>query len=133
MACDLNSDILEMLYGGIRTEIGAEAARNFVLMVENLTDMSATAFLVSFQHYWGNKYRWDDRKQQSGDGVALSGRGQQLHTEAMFAVLSALSDHRDKGTRDWQSDSIKMPFLARHSTKPRSSRCYDDGYGFFKR
>lgn len=126
MTCDLNSDMLEDLWKGISENIGDEAARNFVLMVENLKDMSATAFLVSFQHYWHNKWRWDDRKQQPGDGVTLSGRGEELYTEGMFAVMSALSDKRDSQVRDYQSDEIRRPFLRRHGNR---EICREGCYG----
>jgi hypothetical protein len=126
LTCDLNSDMLEDLWKGIQENIGAEAARNFVMMVENLKDMSATAFLVSFQHYWHNKWRWDDRKQQPGDGSTLSGRGEELYIEGMCAVMSALADKRDTQARDWQSDEIKRSFLVRHGTK--RPHCYDDKY-----
>jgi hypothetical protein len=128
MICDLNSEILEDLWKGIQKNVGDEAARNFVLMVENLKDMSASAFLVSFQHYWHNKWRWDDRQQQPGDGVALSGHGEALYTEGMFAVLSALSDKRDTHTRDWQSDEIKRSFLMRHGTRRFECKARYDGY-----
>lgn len=129
LACDLNSDILDDLWKGIQENVGDEAARNFVMMVESLSDMSATAFLVSFQHYWSNKWRWDDRKQQPGDGVALSGRGEELYTEGMFAVMTALTDKRDRQSKDWQSESIRRPFLARHGTKP--TRIFDCGYSSY--
>jgi hypothetical protein len=127
MTCDLNSEDLERLWNGLKTEVGVEAARNFVMMVENLGDMSASAFLVSFEHYWHNKKRWDDRKQGSGDGVALSGRGEALRTEGMFAILSALADKRPQESRDFESDSIKRSFLTRHGVR---SKCRVSNNGF---
>jgi hypothetical protein len=120
-----------MLWSGISKDISREAARHFVLMVESLKDMSATAFLVSFERYWADKWRWNGRPQQSGDGVALSGRGEQLRTEGMFAIFSALADKRDPDMRDWESDSIKAPFLARHGSKCSFNSYRNDG-GFHK-
>ncbi len=42
---DLNSSILEMLHGGIKTEIGEPAAKNFVNMVQELKNTNAESFL----------------------------------------------------------------------------------------
>lgn len=48
MTCDLNSQILEMIYDGIKKEKGEKAAEAFVNMVGDMEDdASATTFLVS--------------------------------------------------------------------------------------
>ncbi len=47
---DLNSVHLEGVYTGIKTEIGAEAAKSFVQMVEKMTDdASASTFLTAMK------------------------------------------------------------------------------------
>lgn len=112
-----------MLWQGIRNDVGATAASEFVLMVEELEDMSASAFLVSFENYFHSKFRWRHRKQQPSDGVALSGRGDALFTEALWAVGAALG--RSKDDERWeknQSWNIKAMFLRQHSTKEQTGK-----------
>jgi hypothetical protein len=120
-----------MLWNGIRDDVGAEAARNFVLMVESLDDMSATAFLVSFETYFYNKLRWHDRKQKKQDGITLSGRGKQLEGEAMGCIFEALAGSRSSPEDDARlSYYIKEPFLRAHGGKLKEpSRGYKDGFG----
>lgn len=105
-----------MLWQGIRNDVGATAASEFVLMVEELEDMSASAFLVSFETFFHAKFRWKHRKQSSQDQYALSGRGKELLAEGMGCIFSALG----RGNVDPEYDkmvswNIKAPFLARHS------------------
>jgi hypothetical protein len=127
---DLNSEHLEMLWKGILDDIGHEAARNFVLMVESLDDMSASAFLVSFQHYWYNKFRWSNRKQRSSDGATLDARGPGLEVQGISAIFAALGRPSNPEADKYESRSIKMPFLLNHGGKlPKEKDClYDDGF-----
>lgn len=56
---DLDSDILEMVYTGVRTEIGESAAKAFVQMVDSLKeDASATTFLISLYRLEANDWRF---------------------------------------------------------------------------
>lgn len=138
---DLGDTHLEMLWTGIRDDVGEEAARNFVLMVEALDDISATAFLVSFEHYFCNKFRWLNRQQTRQDGITLSGRGEQLRAEATFLIFEALGGSRSSPEDDKrQSYYIKEPFLRRHGVKQKPPTgkvnnmgftCYDDGWSGF--
>lgn len=131
MLGDLNSDHLEDLWSGINANIGAEAARNFVMMVEALDDMSASAFIVSFRHYWYNKFRWDNRQQRGGDSFELSARGAALEAQGFAAIFSALGRRSSPESDRWESMSIKSPFLMRHGVAPK---CDEDsnGYSGFK-
>jgi hypothetical protein len=126
---DLNEQHLERLYQGLKTEVGDEAARNFVMMVEDLEDMSATAFLWSFMRYWDTK-RWTTQKQQPNDGVTPSGHGDQMWMEAEHAVLNVLTDRRSLEDQKHQSADIKRPFLMRHGVRPmkREGRVFHDGF-----
>jgi hypothetical protein len=127
---DLNSDHLEALWKGIVDNIGQEAARHFVLMVESLEDMSASAFLVSFQHYWHSKFRWDNRQQERGDGAVLDARGPALETQAMCAIFSAFGrGNRDPEMDRFESRSIKMPFLRNHVATQKKEECLLDIHG----
>lgn len=55
---DLNSSILEMLYGGIKTEVGEENAKMFVNMVKNLKNTNAQNFLIEFYTMEKKGWRW---------------------------------------------------------------------------
>lgn len=57
---DLNSSILEMLYGGIKTEIGADQARMFVNMVKNLKNTNARNFLLELYRMERKGWRWSE-------------------------------------------------------------------------
>lgn len=117
--CDLNSEHLEMLWNGIRDDVGATAASEFVRMVEELEDMSASAFLVSFETYFCAKFRWRHRPQQKDDRNALSGRGDGLIGEAMGLLGEAMfgGGRNDPAWDRNESWNIKAMFLSRHSTK----------------
>lgn len=126
---DLNDQQLERLYTGLKTEVGDEAARNFVMMVEDLEDMSATAFLWSFMRFWDRK-RWTNQQSQTADGVTISGYGQDAFREAEVCVLNVLSDRRSPEEQKRQSESIKRSFLMRHGVRPiKHGRVFDDGFG----
>lgn len=120
-----------MLWAGISKDIGTEAARNFVLMVESMDDMSASAFLVGFEHYFSLKFRWDDRKQSGADGVTVSGYEDAMFREAEVCVMNVLANrNKNAETNDWVSRSIKMPFLAQHSANRTKLENYEfSAYG----
>jgi hypothetical protein len=129
MTCDLNDQHLEKFHEGLIQEVGAEAARNFVMMVEELEDMSATAFLWSFMRFWPNK-RWTNQKAEKGDGVTISGYGDAAFMEAEVCVLNVLSDRRDLGQQAQESQNIKRGFLMRHGVRPvKMTTVYNDGFG----
>lgn len=57
---DLNSSILEMLYAGIKTEIGADNAKMFVNMVKNLKNTNAQNFLLEYYRMEKKGWRWSE-------------------------------------------------------------------------
>lgn len=57
---DLNSSILEMLYGGIKSEISPEAAKMFVNMVKNLKNTNAQSFLNEYYRMEKKGWRWTE-------------------------------------------------------------------------
>lgn len=57
---DLNSSILELLYGGIKTEISAESAKMFVNMVKNLKNTNAQNFLLEYYRMERKGWRWSE-------------------------------------------------------------------------
>lgn len=57
---DLNSSILEMLYSGINTEIGAAGAKAFVNMVRDLKNTNAQFFLKELYRLEKKGWIWSD-------------------------------------------------------------------------
>lgn len=57
---DLNSSILELLYGGIKTEIGVDNAKMFVNMVKNLKNTNAQNFLMEYYRMERKGWRWSE-------------------------------------------------------------------------
>lgn len=55
---DLNSLHLEMIYAGIRTEIGTDAAKAFVNMVKNLKNTNAKSFLLELYRLERKNWRY---------------------------------------------------------------------------
>jgi hypothetical protein len=116
---DLNDQQLERLYTGLKTEVGDEAARNFVMMVEDLEDMSAAAFLWSFDALLGPQ-TVGRTSRQTADGVTVSG----LRPGRSFAEAECLRAERTERpaqplkSSERQSESIKRSFLMRHGVRP---------------
>jgi hypothetical protein len=128
LTCDLDSNELERLWEGLKTEVGDEAARNFVMMVEELEDMSATAFLWSFMRFWPTK-RWSNQKADRRDGVTVSGYGDDAFMEAEVCVMNVLSDRRDPEAQKQTSRNIKERFLMQYDVRPVNEPIVYD-YGF---
>jgi hypothetical protein len=57
---DLNSSILELLYQGIKKEIGPDAAKAFVNMVRDLKNTNAQSFLNELYRLERKQWRWAD-------------------------------------------------------------------------
>lgn len=82
---DLNSQLLEKIYEGIRTEIGQDAAKAFVNMVEHMVDdASATTFLITLKRLEQYEWKYD---------VSLSPRS------AFDASGQTVADEFRKGNR----------------------------------
>lgn len=89
---DLNSNILHRIHAGIRKFYGDEAARNFVLMVEELPKLSGVMFLENLYALENNGWQWT--------GVSL------IETVEVTRSSSPMS-HRD------ETAYIRKDFLAR--------------------
>ncbi len=110
---DLNSDILERLYKGLRRDVGQTEAANFVRFVNQLNDLSASAFIVAFQQFWANGCQVVEIDQQPGDGVALDAYGDDLLGQAFGAIGSSLFRSKsDDSPR--QHERIKAQFISDH-------------------
>ena len=116
--CDLNSRHLEMIYSGIKSDVGETEAAAFVRFVARLTDLSASAFICAFQRWWYAGCP-EETKQESSDRYTLSGWGAGLGVEAWGCIASAMS----MGQHDDSAYSVRGEFLRSHGQEiPEDAR-----------
>lgn len=139
--CDLNSDILEMLWTGITRDVGIPAADNFIYMVRDLTDLSATAFLKAFEEFYQNNFVWRSRKQTIADQMAYTGRSDDPHTfEALKLGMEEMlmnarnhpgrSAEQERAETEAASVQVKGRFLANHGAK-LTTKAGPKSFGFY--
>lgn len=113
---DLNSKILEQFYQGIKSELGQKEASNFVRFVNKLEDLSASAFIVAFEQFWGKGCKTIDIPQESRDRVRLDAeQGPALTVQAFGTVISAMFGRDDEVNDRWRSESVKSEFVWNHA------------------
>ena len=135
---DLNSGILEMFYQGIKSDLGDELAGNFVRFVNQLTDLSASAFIVAFERFWSQDCMVPRVAQRSGDRNQLSGRGAGLRGEAFGLLITALGGGEKQSEEEIARASfgIKQEFIRLHRKEiPKDEvveqQCYQRNDGFY--
>lgn len=112
---DLNSEILEAIYRGIRQDISEVAAINFVRFVNNLVDLSASSFIVAFERFHYSDYETIDVPQRKEDRARLTGRGHALQAQALAVFAGALFGRpRDEAMTLQDSNFIKEDFIRAH-------------------
>jgi hypothetical protein len=138
---DLNSDLLEMLWTGLTRSVGIPAADNFIYMVRDLTDLSATAFLKAFEEFYQNNFVWRPRKQTIADQMAYTGRSDDPHTfEALKLGMQEMlmkarlnpgrSAEQERAETEAASMLVKGRFLLNHGTKP-TTKAGPKSFGFY--
>jgi len=112
---DLNSNILEAIYSGIKRDVGEEEGTNFVRFVNNLDDLSASAFIVAFEFFCANDCKRVDFSQKPEDRRRLDGRGRGLEVEA-FGLIGEVMFGRKMSNDEIRSisNSIKSQFILHH-------------------
>lgn len=112
---DLNPQILEMLYQGIKKNCGEVEAANFVRFTNKLTDLSASAFIVAFEQFWQQNCRVIEISQSASDGMRLDARGDALHAQGFGAIMSAMSrSRRSEHETSHASNEVKAGFIRKH-------------------
>jgi hypothetical protein len=118
---DLNSHILELLWSGITQDVGISAADNFLLLVEELTDMSATAFLNAFHAFFEHQFNGRPYRQTNRDRVKFIGRSDDPKTWGALkqGIMHVLAGYDCGGGPDdpstvRQSLNLKSAFLWKH-------------------
>lgn len=112
---DLNSQILEMIYQGIKTHVGEKEAANFVNFVANLKDLSASAFIQAFEQFWYGGCQETDMLQRERSGDQITGYGDERYIEGLAIIAGALFGQR-MSTQDIEraSSAISWQFLSGH-------------------
>ena len=112
---DLNSIYLEEIYQGLQSEVGPKAATNFVRLVNNLKDLTASGFIQAFEHFWYSGCESTAPTIPAGAGNHLSGHGEARIGEA-FALLGATLSGSISSPEviEARSVAVKDLFLRRH-------------------
>lgn len=129
---DLNSTQLEQIYEGVKQNVGQEAATNFAQMVADLTELSATGFLLSLYDLEASGWRWVHQKKKPVN-IALDGRDDELVLSGMCTIFSAFG----RGDRD-DTPFIRASFLRNHEKElifdeDDYASTYSDPFGFHPR
>jgi hypothetical protein len=111
----LGSPHLEMIYAGLKIDVGEREAKNFVLFVSSLQDMSPASFIVAFRRFWAGGCKHVSIKQQKGDRFEVASHGQ---AEALIrSSLAGLSCTEDVSGVLRQSEWVKRDFINAHHTE----------------
>lgn len=129
---DLNEQHLEMIYQGVLGYAGKEAADRFVLFVEGLENMSASAFVGAFYDFFYSRFTKTERKQTFADNLSITGRSEDAGVALTFGMMELLSKSQHnpeyENMQKMQSTLLKAPFLERHGKKVKYENSFSCGY-----
>jgi len=112
---DLDSSILEMIYQGLKRDVGVLEAANFAKFVNHLTDLSASAFIQAFEQFWATGCGVPSEPQRKGTGNQLTGRDEEQIFEGLALIGSALGGPQlSPAMEAMLSQSIKAKFVYDH-------------------
>ena len=114
---DLNHDILEGIWSGIKEHFGNEAAENFVQMVRGIRVISATTFLEELYMLAGKDWQYVSHEADTlGIAIAKDEDGNYNMASGLATVANMMSS----SSRD-ETQAIKAWFLKRHGVPPRET------------
>lgn len=117
---DLNSEMLEAIYRGLKQDHNDIAARNFVRLVNKLEDLSASVFIVTLERFWASRCKQTD--------IVVSNK---VHNNSVrnkvqaFEQLANALTGKTLGERQKKnlSEGIKSDFIKAHREEiPRHER-----------
>ena len=115
ISSDLNSEILESIYEGLKGKAGGEDATNFVRFVNMLDDLSASSFIVAFEQFCANDCKIVAIKQVKEDRIRITGHGKEAEIQAFAIIAEALSGRRRSEDEIKRlSHDIKNEFIKKH-------------------
>lgn len=110
---DLNSHILEMLYQGIKKDLGERQAANFVWFTAHLKDLSASSFIVAFERFFASKCELFEVPQRKEDRTRITAHGPVALEQAFAVMAGALAGgKRSEEEIVRLSSELKRDFLA---------------------
>jgi hypothetical protein len=118
---DLNSELLEKIYTGVKTENGDAAAKAFVNLVGQMqTDASATTFLTAFQRLdnagWIFNKNLVPNNNQEADADAIAEQAQSGDVDnALFGMANMVFGGVVKEVSAGQGFEIIGGFVRKHS------------------
>lgn len=116
---DLNSEILEKVYQGIKSEHGESAAKAYEKLVAAIPKLSATDFLVSLYGLQANGWKFSKRILSKNKGIYAGNLGSALGTIA--SVAGGMYERDETG-------EIRAPFLSNHNIAPKMKFTVYDGF-----
>jgi hypothetical protein len=131
---DLNSKILERMYVGLMEDVGQVEATNFVRFVNKLEDLSASAFIVAFERFWGNDCQVVVIPQHSEDGNTLDAYGDGLMAQGLALIGNSL--FRSRSNDAMLHAHIKAAFIMAHwgeipeDERPQEKPRFESYYAF---
>lgn len=119
---DLNSPILELIYKGVKKEIGEAAAKHFVQMVADIDVLSATKFLNIFYAFGDGGWKWK-RPQAGAKGNALDHfdfpQGDQ---ERALNGVASIGAWMGGGSDRDDTEYIRGAFLGKHRSEYKAPK-----------
>ncbi len=111
---NIGPDHLEMIYGGVLKERGADAAKAFVALVAGAPSLAATAFLNALYGLEANDWVYTKRDGTSrvteNIEIAKDEEGNYAVGHGMMSMFAAMSS---QGRYD-ETEDIRFEFLAKH-------------------
>jgi hypothetical protein len=118
ICCDLNSELLEMIYVGVKKEAGDEAAAAFVQFVYDFDKLSATAFLNEFYIFCARGYSSVPRTHTALDELDAGPDGPSQEIIGTVALFGALCGDM---ARD-ETESIRGSFIQKHRSECKQNK-----------
>lgn len=123
---DLNSRILEMVYGGIHKEINAEAAKAFVNMVKDMKNTNAKNFLEDLYRLERKEWKYSQPKMKvravAGEWHESEGGDKARPAQpAVKRVTEVLNAFRRNAPVFGHDKRVTQDFLAAHKAEIEAS------------
>jgi hypothetical protein len=121
---DLNSKMLDSIYFGVKNYQGDRAANMFVRFVNNLEDLSASAFIVAFENFWRLDCSVPTIGQDKARDNEPTGSPETMKSQSFALLAQSLTGQRmnaDETRR--RSQKIKADFIRDHANEiPEAER-----------
>lgn len=117
---DLNSEILEKIYQGIRANYGEDAGNNFIQMVDEMERLSATAFLQSLYHLQRQRWKYTSNMLTESD----------IYANSVGSALGTIASRLYKNDHD-DTIEIKRAFLKNHGININGKRHLINGFVYY--